>query len=169
MTDPDPTSPDPRAPRAPRAPDLSGGLVGLLGLEFTELGPDRVVIEWQTRPEHHQPFGIVHGGVYCSVVETAASIGGQVWLGDRGHVVGVNNQTDFLRAVREGRLTAVATPVHRGRLQQLWVVEITDEAGRLVSRGQVRLQNIDNSVRLGSAPADASAGAATGATTEPTS
>jgi uncharacterized protein (TIGR00369 family) len=150
---PDPVTPAPVTPApgalAPGSSDLSGGLVGLLGLEFTEVGPDRLVIEWQVRPDHHQPFGIVHGGVYCSVVETAASVGGQMWLGTRGHVVGVSNQTDFLRAVREGRLTAVATPVHRGRLQQLWVVEITDEAGRLVSRGQVRLQNIDSSARLG--------------------
>ena len=101
-----------------------------------------MVIRWLVRPELHQPFGIQHGGVYCSVVETAASVGGSLWLGDRGQVVGVSNQTDFLRAVREGELTAVGTPVHRGRSQQLWQVEITDGDGRLVARGQVRLQNL---------------------------
>ncbi|MFC4018037.1 PaaI family thioesterase [Micromonospora sp. GCM10011542] len=123
-------------------PDPTGGFVALLGLEITEAGPDRVVIRWRVRPELHQPFGIQHGGVYCSVVETAASVGGSLWLGDRGTVVGVSNQTDFLRAVREGELTAVGTPVHRGRSQQLWQVEITDGDQRLVARGQVRLQNL---------------------------
>ncbi|WP_200210118.1 MULTISPECIES: PaaI family thioesterase [Micromonospora] len=123
-------------------PDLTGGFVALLGLKLDEVSGDRVVIRWQVRPELHQPFGIQHGGVYCSVVETAASIGGSLWLGDKGQVVGVSNQTDFLRAVREGELTAVGTPVHRGRSQQLWQVEITDDEGRLVSRGQVRLQNL---------------------------
>ncbi|MER7459344.1 PaaI family thioesterase [Micromonospora sp. NPDC126480] len=123
-------------------PDLTGGFVALLGLKFDEAGADRVVIRWQVRPELHQPFGIQHGGVYCSVVETAASVGGALWLGDRGQVVGVSNQTDFLRAVREGELTAVGTPVHRGRSQQLWQVEITDADDRLVARGQVRLQNL---------------------------
>ncbi|WP_229398644.1 PaaI family thioesterase [Micromonospora okii] len=123
-------------------PDLTGGFVALLGLEFDEVSGDRVVIRWRVRPELHQPYGIQHGGVYCSVVETAASIGGSLWLGGRGRVVGVSNQTDFLRAVRSGELTAVGTPVHRGRSQQLWQVEITDDAGRLVSRGQVRLQNL---------------------------
>ncbi|WP_185734944.1 PaaI family thioesterase [Micromonospora globispora] len=123
-------------------PDLTGGLVALLGLKFDEVSGDRVVIRWQVRPELHQPFGIQHGGVYCSVVETAASVGGSLWLGDKGQVVGVSNQTDFLRAVRDGELTAVGTPVHRGRSQQLWQVEITDADGRLVSRGQVRLQNL---------------------------
>ncbi|MEU2613220.1 PaaI family thioesterase [Micromonospora sp. NPDC007271] len=122
--------------------DLTGGFVALLGLKFDEVSGDRVVIRWQVRPELHQPYGIQHGGVYCSVVETAASIGGALWLGDKGRVVGVSNQTDFLRAVRDGDLTAVGTPVHRGRSQQLWLVEITDGAGRLVSRGQVRLQNL---------------------------
>ncbi|TDB70507.1 PaaI family thioesterase [Micromonospora sp. KC723] len=123
-------------------PDITGGLVGLLGLTFDEVGADRVVIRWKVRPELHQPFGIQHGGVYCAVVETAASVGGSIWLGGRGRVVGVSNQTDFLRAVRDGELTAVGTPVHRGRSQQLWQVEITDAAGRLVSRGQVRLHNL---------------------------
>ncbi|MDT0533040.1 PaaI family thioesterase [Micromonospora sp. DSM 115977] len=123
-------------------PNLTGGFVALLGLKLDEVDGDRVVIRWQVRPELHQPFGIQHGGVYCSVVETAASIGGSLWLGERGRVVGVSNQTDFLRAVREGELTAVGTPVHRGRSQQLWQVEITDADDRLVARGQVRLQNL---------------------------
>ncbi|GHJ15859.1 MULTISPECIES: PaaI family thioesterase [unclassified Micromonospora] len=123
-------------------PDLTGGYVALLGLELGEASADRVVIRWRVRPELHQPHGIQHGGVYCSVVETAASVGGSLWLGDRGRVVGVSNQTDFLRAVRDGELTAVGTPVHRGRSQQLWLVEITDSDARLVARGQVRLQNL---------------------------
>ncbi|MEV0217438.1 PaaI family thioesterase [Micromonospora sp. ALFpr18c] len=123
-------------------PDLTGGFVALLGLTFEEATADRVVITWRVRPELHQPFGIQHGGVYCSVVETAASVGGSLWLADRGTVVGVSNQTDFLRAVRDGELSAVGTPVHRGRSQQLWQVEITDADERLVARGQVRLQNL---------------------------
>lgn len=93
---------------------MTGGLVGLLGLTFDEASGDRVVIRWKVRPELHQPAGILHGGVYCTVVETVGSVGGTLWFGDRGSVVGVSNQTDFLRAVREGELVAVGTPVHRG-------------------------------------------------------
>jgi uncharacterized protein (TIGR00369 family) len=125
------------------------GFVELLGLRFDEVTPDRVAMSWDVTPALHQPYGIVHGGVYASVVETAASVAGGEWFGDRGHVVGVNNSTDFLRAVREGTLHAVAEPVHRGRLQQLWLVEIRDENERLVARGQVRLQNIEDADRLG--------------------
>jgi uncharacterized protein (TIGR00369 family) len=80
--------------------------------------------------------------VHSSVVETLASVGGAAWLGDRGQVVGVNNNTDFYRAVRAGTLTSTATPLHRGRSQQVWVVETVDEQGRVAARGQVRLQNL---------------------------
>jgi 1,4-dihydroxy-2-naphthoyl-CoA hydrolase len=117
-------------------------LVGILVVETTA---DRVILEWDAGPQHHQPFGITHGGVYCTVVETAASLGAASWLGDRGTVVGVSNHTDFLRAVKSGHLRAVGSPIHRGRSQQLWLVEITDEQQRLVARGQVRLQNLTSS------------------------
>ncbi|MGN6132014.1 MAG: PaaI family thioesterase [Nocardioidaceae bacterium] len=123
--------------------DITGTFVEHLGLDMTEVGGDRVVGVWEAQPKHHQPYGIVHGGVHCSVVETLASVGAAMWFGDRGKVVGVNNSTDFYRAVSDGRLTSTATPVHRGRSQQVWLVETLDEQGRLVARGQVRLQNLE--------------------------
>lgn len=121
-----------------------GEFIEHLGLQFVETTGDRVVATWTAEPKLHQPHGIVHGGVHCSIVETLASFGAGLWLGDRGTVVGVNNSTDFYRAVREGTLTSTATPVHRGRSQQVWVVETLDEDGTLVSRGQVRLQNLSD-------------------------
>jgi 1,4-dihydroxy-2-naphthoyl-CoA hydrolase len=57
--------------------------------------------------------------------------------------VGVSNHTNFLKSVRDGeRVVATATPVHRGRSQQLWQIEMRDEQDRLVARGEVRLQNL---------------------------
>ena len=119
------------------------GFDTLLGIEYLAATPDRVVARWTVRPELHQPYGIVHGGVHCAVIEGTASVGAALWMGTRGRVVGVANQTDFLRAATDGELTATATPIHRGRSQQLWQVEITDEQQRLIARGQVRLQNLD--------------------------
>ena len=125
------------------------GFNGLMGMEFETTTGDGVVIRMAVRPDHHQPYGIVHGGVWCSLVETAASMGAATWLGERGNVVGVSNHTNFIRAVRDGDIVARATPIHRGRLQQLWLVEITDEQGRNVARGEVRLQNLETAERLG--------------------
>jgi 1,4-dihydroxy-2-naphthoyl-CoA hydrolase len=122
--------------------DFLGGYVRWLGLEILEADGEHVTAAWDVRPDHLQPYGIVHGGVHSSIVETVASTGAAKWYGERGQVVGVNNSTDFLRAVRAGRLSVVGTPAHRGRLQQLWLVEIRDADERLVARGQVRLQNV---------------------------
>ena len=118
------------------------GLDSLLGVTVAEMTGERVVLTLPVQPKIHQPYGIVHGGVHCSLVESAASMGAAVWFGDRGTVVGVSNHTDFLKAVTEGVLTAVAEPIHQGRLQQLWLVNITDQNDRLVARGQVRIQNL---------------------------
>jgi 1,4-dihydroxy-2-naphthoyl-CoA hydrolase len=121
---------------------VSEGLNKALGFALDEAGPDRVVMSWTVGPEHLQPYGIVHGGTYCAAVEASASIGAALWYGERGKVVGVANHTNFLRAVREGRLVATATPIHRGRSQQLWQVSVVDEQQRTVARGEVRLQNL---------------------------
>jgi 1,4-dihydroxy-2-naphthoyl-CoA hydrolase len=121
----------------------AGNFVDWLGLQFTEMTGELVVCTWTAEPRMHQPYGIVHGGIHCSVVETMASLGAAMWLGDKGQVVGVNNNTDFYRAVSEGSLTSTATPLHRGRSQQVWVVEtVADDGGKVIARGQVRLQNL---------------------------
>ena len=122
--------------------DTTGEFAAWLGIELTETTGDRVVATWSAEPKLHQPYGIVHGGVHCSVVETLASVGAATWLGEKGQCVGVSNTTDFFRAAREGEMSSVATPVHRGRSQQVWLVETHDAEGRLVSRGQVRVQNL---------------------------
>ena len=121
---------------------LDEGLIGTLGFHLVEASGDRVRLEWQVTQALHQPYGLLHGGVHCAAIETVASVGAALWFGDRGKVVGVSNQTDFLRSVRDGRLTATGSPIHRGRSQQLWLVEITDEQDQLVARGQVRLSNL---------------------------
>jgi 1,4-dihydroxy-2-naphthoyl-CoA hydrolase len=121
---------------------LEAGLVKLLGVRVEEASGDRVVLSCPVTPDLHQPFGLVHGGVHATLAETAASVGGALWFGDRGKVVGVSNHTDFLRALREGELRAEATPLARGRTSQLWQVEISDGQGRLVAHAKVRLQNL---------------------------
>ncbi len=124
--------------------DLGKGFDSELGLQYVDLTTDGGRAELEITDKLLQPWGIVHGGVYCSIVESLASVSGAVWLAENGGgiVVGVNNNTDFLRAIRSGRVTAVSTPIHRGRRQQLWLITITDDQDRVVARGQVRLQNL---------------------------
>lgn len=118
------------------------GLDEVLGVEWEEITPDRVIGTWTVGDQHLQPYGIVHGGTYCAVHESAASIAGFTWF--KGTVVGVNNNTDFLKMAGPGdEMRTVATPVHRGRKQQLWRLETAKADGTIVAIGQVRLQNLE--------------------------
>ena len=112
-----------------------------LGLRFTQVTPARVVAYLDAGPQHHQPYGVLHGGVYASIVEAVASYGaGNAALasGQRG-VLGVSNSTDFYRSHSAGELMCVGLPVHEGRSAHVWQVEITRSSdGKLVARGQVR-------------------------------
>ena len=116
----------------------------LLEIEFDERGPTRVTGSIAADERHHQPWGLVHGGLYTTVVETFATTA----RSRRSRTTACRRSasrtmTDFLRPHRSGRLDVVATPIHQGRTQQLWQVEIRrPEDRKLVARGQVRLQNV---------------------------
>ena len=119
-----------------------------LGIRVEELTPSRVVAFVDIDERHQQPYGIVHGGVWASVVESVASHGAALAareLTGQMAVVGIANSTDFLRPHRTGRVRAIGTPVFTGRTQQVWLVEIERASdGKMVARGQLRLQNLAN-------------------------
>jgi 1,4-dihydroxy-2-naphthoyl-CoA hydrolase len=118
--------------------------MALLGIRLDEVQPTRVIGSVAADERHHQPWGVVHGGLYTTAIETFATTGAYEAVKDRGQrAVGVANVTDFLRPHQTGRLNVVASAIQQGRTQQLWQVEIRrPEDDKLVARGQVRLQNI---------------------------
>lgn len=120
-----------------------GPFAEFLGLEVTSATKDEVQARWTVTQSLLQPYGLLHGGVHCAVVETMASLAASLWLGPEGRVVGTTNSTDFYRATRSGdQLRSVARPLHRGRSRQVWRVETHDDQQRLVSAGQVAIQNL---------------------------
>lgn len=129
--------------RTPSPVAPGGAFMEASGLVVTESSGTRVAGYAELGPAQHTPWGVVHGGLYATLVETAASIGASLAVAERSQIaVGVNNSTDFLRSLTEGRVELVAEPVIQGRVQQLWQVTITRGDGKIVARGQVRLQNI---------------------------
>ena len=121
--------------------------VDLSGIELTDASAEFAAGRIDVTDDHQQPYGVVHGGVYCTFAETLASTGGAIWAVEQGFAgaVGVSNKTDFLRPTTGGVLIGEATPIHRGRNQQLWQINITrEEDGKLVAQSQVRLHNVDN-------------------------
>jgi 1,4-dihydroxy-2-naphthoyl-CoA hydrolase len=100
-------------------------------------------------PDHLQAYGIVHGGVHSGVIETIASVGAALDALTRGQsVVGLENHTSFLLAVRKGKLQATARPLMRGRRTQVWEANVTDDAGRIVASGRVRFIALEPNTSL---------------------
>jgi len=115
-----------------------------LGFVIEEVGPTRVAGYIEVGTEHHTPFGVAHGGVFATIVESTGSIGASAAVAERGqYSVGTHNSTDFFRPVVAGRVDVVATPIMQGRVQQLWAVDLVrHDDGKLVAQGRLRLQNV---------------------------
>jgi uncharacterized protein (TIGR00369 family) len=123
--------------------DLASAFVRGAALEIESATPTLVTGTIAAGEGHHTPWGVVHGGVYATAVESACSVGASLAVIESGqYAVGLANQTDFLRPHRSGELRVTATPIQQGRTQQLWQCEIARPDGKLVARGQLRLQNV---------------------------
>ena len=144
--DPSSTDGTPTDAYGPDGPGLgmASGFSTSIGMHMEEVTGTRVTGWVDVGPNHLQPGSIVHGGVYASIVEEAASYGASFAVRDRGQrVVGVTNTTNFIRSVSEGRILVEALPVQQGRTQQFWEVRMTrDSDGALVALGHLRLQNL---------------------------
>jgi 1,4-dihydroxy-2-naphthoyl-CoA hydrolase len=122
----------------------AGGFVSHAGFVVDAISADRVVGHIELDARHHTPWGIVHGGVYATAIESAASIGATTAVREHGQVaVGLTNTTHFLRSLSAGRVDVEAVALYQGRKHQLWRADITDQSGRLIAHGELRLQNVE--------------------------
>jgi 1,4-dihydroxy-2-naphthoyl-CoA hydrolase len=137
-----------------RMNELPEGWLKAMGVTITLATVDEVRAELTVGPEHLQGYGIVHGGVHCGLIESLASIGAAlVALPRHQSVVGLENNTSFVRAVRAGaRLRAVSTPITRGRRTQVWEARVLDEKDQLVATGRVRLLCLEAEQALAGEP-----------------
>ena len=126
-----------------------GGWNAAMGLRHVRATRDEVILELEVGEQHRQPYGVVHGGVYAGIVETACSVGAAIDALSYGKAaVGLENSTSFLAAVREGVLRVVARPLSRGKRTQVWEATVSDASGRAVASGRVRLLVIDPEIPL---------------------
>jgi len=118
-------------------PNDLGGVAALLGIELREHGPERVVATMPVTPDHHQPFGVLHGGVSVVLAETVASVGAYLAAPEGRGAAGLEVNANHVRPMESGRLRAVGTPLHTGRTTHVWAVKLrrdTDDALICVSR-----------------------------------
>jgi 1,4-dihydroxy-2-naphthoyl-CoA hydrolase len=104
-----------------------------------EAGPERVVLRVPVTWKVHQPYGILHGGVSALLAESAASFGGALAAGPDRRVVGIELNASHLRSVRDGHLTATATPLRVGRTVQVWEIALTDDDDRAICQARCTL------------------------------
>ena len=119
------------------------GLSTTLGIELQETMPERVVATMPVTPQHHQPFGFLHGGASVVLAETVASIGGYLNCPPGKGAFGLEINANHVRPMRDGVLTAIATPLHLGRTTHVWDVRITDERDRLVCVSRCTVAVVD--------------------------
>jgi len=125
-----PSDSDPSVEKA--LPDDLGGAAGLLDIELVETTPERVTATMPVTSTHHQPFGVLHGGVSVVLAETAASVGAYLAAPEGYTAVGMEVNANHVRSVTKGRLAAVATPLHTGNTTHVWDVKIRHEGEKLV-------------------------------------
>jgi 1,4-dihydroxy-2-naphthoyl-CoA hydrolase len=111
-------------------PTLAGQVLpARMGIEITELDPDRVV---GTMPVegNMQPYGLLHGGANAVLAETLGSYAAALNAPEGRVAVGQELSCTHHRAVREGVVTGVCTPLHVGRSTSTFEIAITDAEGR---------------------------------------
>lgn len=130
------------------------GFDQFMGVRLVSASRDEVILEYEVDERHLQPYGILHGGMHCATIETACSTGAGLHALEQGlAVVGVENHTSFVRAVRAGtKIRVTAKPITRGRRSQLWEATARDPEGQVVATGRVRLLCLQPDTPLGGQP-----------------
>lgn len=118
-----------------------------LGIVFTEIGDDYMIAEMNVDHRTVQPMRMLHGGISCFLIETMGSVAGMLCVPNPGsdYIVGTEINASHLRGVPEGgKVIGKVTPVRLGRRVQVWSVELSNEAGKLVCVGRITCQVIIN-------------------------
>ena len=116
-----------------------GTAIEALGIEFVDIGDDRLVATMPVDPRTLQPYGLLHGGASVLLAETLGSSAGNMCVADGEVCVGLEINANHVRAVREGRVTGTARPLHIGRSTQVWDIRIEDARGRLACVSRLTL------------------------------
>ena len=119
---------------------LKGTFDDFINHEILEISENYIKSSLIVEDYHKQPMGMVHGGVIDTMAE--ASISYAAYYTQEGTWVGVNNNTDFIKAVTAGTIICEATPIKLGKRSQIWEAILSNN-DEVCARSTVRLTNID--------------------------
>lgn len=119
-------------------------LIETLGIRVTEMTPDRVVATMPVAAPTRQPYGILHGGASVALAETVASLGTANLIDREQKVaVGLEINANHIRSKADGVVTAIGTPLHKGRTTMVWDIRILDEQEKLICVSRCTVAVID--------------------------
>jgi 1,4-dihydroxy-2-naphthoyl-CoA hydrolase len=125
------TLPPPWAPT-----DTFGPLDDKLGIRIIDFDPDRLVATMPVEG-NQQPFGLLHGGATCALMESIGSWAAMLGAGDGRKAVGIELNASYVKAATSGEVTAVCTPVRRGRSLATFLIQVTDDQDQLTASGRL--------------------------------
>ena len=129
-----------RRPTVAQLNQPSATMVTHLGIEFLDIGDDYLTARMPVDHRTHQQMGLLHGGASVALAETLGSTGAFLCVdAAQYNVVGLEINANHVRAVREGFVTGIARPLHRGKTTQLWEIRITDGADKLVCISRITI------------------------------
>jgi uncharacterized protein (TIGR00369 family) len=112
---------------------LEETIIGLLGIKFGEMTKDRVTATMPVNSSTHQPYGHLHGGASVVLAESVASFGTLNLIDQETETaVGLEINANHIRGKKDGIVTAIGTPLHRGRTTMVWDIKIIDEDEKLI-------------------------------------
>lgn len=124
---------------------LGNTMASFLGMKFTEVGPDYLRMSMPVNERTVQPYGYVHGGANCALIETAGSIASAMVIDiSRYYCVGIEINANHLRSVTKGIVTATASPLHVGRTTHVWEVKIHDAEQKLSCAGRITVAILEH-------------------------
>lgn len=122
----------------------SNSAVSHLGIEISAFGEDWIEATMPVDHRTTQPFGLLHGGISVALAETIGSLAGYLAIEENKIAVGLDINAHHLRSVKQGIVTAKATPISLNRNIHVWQIDIRDEQDKLccVSRLTLSILNL---------------------------
>lgn len=109
-----------------------GHIGDLLGIGFTEIGPDSVSARMPVNEKTHQPYGILHGGASVVLAESLGSVASNMVINSDKYIgVGLEVNANHLRPVKSGFVTGICTPIHIGGKTHVWDIKLYDDRGKM--------------------------------------
>jgi 1,4-dihydroxy-2-naphthoyl-CoA hydrolase len=125
---------------------MGASVSAYLGMTFTEIGDDYLIMEMPVTPKAHQPMGLLHGGVSAYIIETIGSVGSTLLIDvNKAHPVGLEINANHVKGIKSGTVIATAKLVHGGRRTHIWQVDIHNkENSDLICTGRLTVMIVEH-------------------------